>query len=104
MEFSIGERLTLMLLLPREGDFLSLKLVRALREEVSESLGRDEESGVLTKEDGLYKWATEQDHLVEINLTPKATAIITEALEKLNKQKKLTENHISLYERFVDAD
>ena len=31
-----------------------------------------------------------------------ANKVIVEALEKLNKDNKLTENHLSIYEKFVE--
>jgi len=45
-------------------------------------------------------WSAEKD----IDLPPRALPIIVGALTELDKQKKLTENHFSLYEKFVGEE
>lgn len=99
MEFTILERLMLLNILPKETDFLSLKTLRTLRESLSESLNADAEAGNLTRENDQFHWNA--DNPVEIEITPRAHQIIHDRLKELDKQKKLTDHHFSLCEKFL---
>ncbi len=100
MELSVFERLILLNVLPREGDFTTLKIVRKLREDLSFT---EEEHKVLQfQQDGTQmQWKREGDIPKDISIGEKATDVIVGVLKKLNADKKLTEQHFSLYEKFV---
>jgi hypothetical protein len=95
------ERLILLNILPREGDFTTLKIVRKMREDLSFSEQEHKDLSITIGEKGQVKWKTEADRDVEISIGEKATDIIVSVLKKLNAEKKLTEQHFSLYEKFV---
>ena len=104
MKLTVKERVILLSVLPGEGDFLSLKLVRKLREDLSFS---EEETKMFEmkhdKAKGQISWdpnCTGVEKEVEIGL--KTYEIIKEALEALNRQKKLQDGMIELYEKFVE--
>lgn len=104
MKLTIIERLMALGLLPKEGDFTTLKIVRQVREDLSFS---EEEHAALkfeSKEDGVLAWQVDgvaADVLnKEIEIGAKASKVIADSLEKLDKEKKLTEQHFSLYEKF----
>ena len=52
---------------------------------------------------GQLKWQKAADELKIFDIGKKAMALVAERLEELNNQKKLTEEHISLYEKFVEC-
>lgn len=99
MELTVLERLMLLNVLPKEADFLSLKTLRSLREALSEALAADVDAKNLTRENDQFHWKTEV--VKEIEITPRARQIIYDRLKELDKQKKLTDNHFSLCEKFL---
>lgn len=125
MELTVYDRMTLLSILPKQGDFTTLRLVRKLQEALSfdeeehkvlqfqrvytcqscgkQGLERTCECGGSGAFKGRMVWLKEADVPKEIPIGEKATDIIADALKSLSQQKKLTEQHLSLYERFVDA-
>jgi len=86
-------------LLPPEGSLLTMKIVHELRQVLAFS---DEELVALDfqqHEDGRLTWKNTVEPRV-IKPGVKATGIVYEALEKLDKEGKLRENHLSLCEKF----
>ena len=51
--------------------------------------------------EGQTRWNKKGLEELEIEIGEKATDIIIEALEKIDKEKKLTAQHMSVYEKFV---
>ena len=101
-ELTVPERLTLLNILPKEGDFTTIKLMRKLRE----SLSFDEEELAAIKfvQNGdQVTWNAEAASVIlkQIQIGEKMTDIIHDTLKKLNDEKKLTEQHFSVYEKFV---
>ncbi len=102
MLLGIEERLVLLNLLPAEGDITTLRVLRDLRNE----LGLTEaELAVLSFENvgGALRWSTrgaEQIGEVEIKIGAVAKSIIVPALDKLNQEKKLRREHLSLCDKF----
>ena len=99
MELNVAERLVLLNILPAEGDLITLRIVQKMRQD----LGFTEEEIAaleLRQEGTLYHWKREFDVPHEIALGPKAREIVRERLETLNKEKKLTEQHLSLCDKF----
>ena len=100
MLLSVFERLILLNILPKEGDITTLKIIRKLKDDLSFS--EEEHTALQFKnEDGQIMWKEDADIQKEIEIGEKASDIIAEALKSLNKAKKLTEAHISIYERFT---
>jgi hypothetical protein len=100
MKLSVLERITLLGVLPEQGDFVTLKIVRKLRE----SLAFDEVEIAALKiqqTDGRIMWDASADTNKDVLIGEKATDIVCECLQKLDKEKKLEERHYSLYEQFV---
>lgn len=100
MQLGVFERMILLNILPKEGDFTTLKIIRNLREDLSFS---EEEHKVLQFENNgkSVKWKKAGDVERDIPIGEKATDIIVGVLKKLNADKKLTDEHFSLYEKFV---
>jgi len=100
MKLNVLERLTLLGILPKEGNFVTLKVLRSLKE----NLGLSEEElkkFEVTQDGERIAWNEKGNEEIEIEIGEKATDIIVEALKNLDKDKKLVEQHFSIYEKFV---
>lgn len=99
MQLSVSERLHLMGLLPKEGDFLTLKTIR----QTKEALAFDDDAAELglKQEEGRISWDARKDKGRDIDLSSRAVSLIVEILSDLEKDKKLTEDHLTLYEKFM---
>lgn len=98
MQFGILERITLLNILPAEGDITTVRILKTLKE----SLGFTEDEikeHVISSEDGRVTWK-ETGYLAEIPVGEKAEDIIRESLKRMDREKRLREEMIPLYERF----
>jgi len=104
MKLSVVERVLLGgILSTYQGSFTNLKLVREGREALSFN---EEENRLLEFNftDDNISWnpmAALQFQDVEIELGDNITSIIKDMLMKLNEEEKLTEQHFSIYEKFM---
>lgn len=101
MELGVFDRLILLNILPGEGDFTTLKIIRKMRGDFSFSEEEHKALEFKHTDGGNVRWKLEADKEREIPIGEKATDIIVEVLKKLNDSKKLTDQHFSLYEKFV---
>ncbi len=107
MKLLIKERLVLFNILPKEGDFTTLKALRKLKEELSIS---DQEKAELnfsaenTLQGVTFNWDNSKDTGKEIEIKGTLLTTIIETLSGLNKQKKLTEDFMTVYEKFIGED
>ena len=99
MILNVLDRVTLLGVLPEQGDFVTLKIVRQLRESLSFTEEELRELKITQSEDRI-NWNPSADKGKEIQIGEKATDIIVGALKQLNDQKKLTQQHYDLYEKF----
>ena len=100
MKMNVLERLTLLQILPKESNFATLMIVKNL----TSSLGLSEDDYKefeIKQEENQIIWNQKGNEEREIKIGEKATDIIIESLKKLDEEKKLTEQHFSLYEKFV---
>jgi hypothetical protein len=101
VELSVLERIALLGILPREGNFLTLKILRQLREALSFS--EEELSDFeLRQEENSFHWNPKAERPKEVPIGAKAREIIAKRLEELDKAEKLTDELFGLYERFVE--
>lgn len=106
MVLTVKDRLILGAILPAQGDFPTLKIVRKLQEDLSFS---EEEHKLLkfqvNAETSMTTWDVEADKTVlkDVAIGEKATDIIKEAFRQLESTKppKLSMVHIDLYEKFM---
>ena len=103
MELTVTERLVLLQLLPQEGDYTTLKIVRRLREELSFDEGEHAALGFVQDGERIH-WNPETDLGKEIDFGGKAHSIVVDKLEELNKKGALREEHVPLYEKFGLGD
>lgn len=132
MKLTVFERLVLQSILPQEGDFITLKLVRKLREtlafdereikeidfktnwrcpkcqkvELSAEVIKCQDCGIYMQSAGAVTWDEEKAITVvkDVHMGDKMLALCSSTLRKLSDEKKLTEQNMSLYEKFVTAE
>lgn len=105
MRLNVFERITLLGLLPSEGNFVTLKVVRDSQNVLALTEKELKDFDVTEVRDGdktRYTWNEAGNEGVGIELGEKACDLIKDALEKLDKEKKLTKNHFNLYEKFCN--
>ena len=100
-ELTVLERLVLLGALPKEGDFVTLKLVRKLRENLSFDEAEIKELNFVQDGDQV-RWNEPANIIKRINIGEKMSDLIQGVLKKLDDEKKLREDHFSLYEKFVE--
>ena len=105
MLLEIQERLALLELLPREGDFAAIKTLRRAREMISFTPEENEALKFEQKGEGLLLWNIEAgvEMLRDIPIDEWTTNQIRQILIGLSNDNKLTDMHYSLYEKFVVA-
>jgi hypothetical protein len=101
-KLTVLERLLALTLLPKEGSYTDLKLVREARENLSFT---EEEHKMLNfrEENGSTMW----DNVVEakdVKLGLISERKIQDALKKMDDEGKLTEHFMSLYEKFIEGE
>lgn len=110
MKLNVPERVALLQILPAEGDFTILKVLRDLQSDVgfkdeehkTFKIRRLNDKGEEDPTGAQIQWdATEGLKEVEIKLGEKGKEIVKDALLGLDKTKKLRQAHYSLYEKFV---
>ena len=103
IKLNVYERLVMLNILPKEGNFITLKIVRQLREGLSFDEKEIKELKLtIDPAKGNATWEQDKDPNKEIEIGREAKKVIVESLEKLDKDEKLTQEHFSLYEKFVE--
>lgn len=100
MKLNISERLTILQILPIEGNFVTLNIILNLRKALAPT-EEDYKKYDLVQKGDKVSWNDKGNEEVEIEIGEKATDIIVESLEKLDKDKKLTNQHFSVYKKFI---
>jgi len=100
MILNVPERLTVLSILPKEGSYATLKILRELRMNLSFTEGELKDWGIITDyEKGVINW--EDNSEAEIPIGEKAMGIIVDELRDLEKKGKLQEGMIDIYEKFI---
>lgn len=100
MKLDVRERLVLLSVLPAEGNFVTLKVVRKLRDSLSFSEEEIKEFKFVHGNNQVtWNNTVEQSRPIEIGT--QAKTIIQDALNKLDKEEKLREEHFTLCVKFL---
>lgn len=101
MRLTILNRLALLQLLPHEGSLLDIRAVHQLRQALAPS---DEEAEAIEAAAGPGGYIDERSEVarraVDIDVSPRAVAIVQDILRDLDNQKKYPENAIALWDIF----
>jgi hypothetical protein len=102
---SISERIVLASsALPPESDFVTLKLVRKIKDQIGFSdeelrefeISSDQTEGGITR----FKWNTSKERSIEFEFGQKSVEVIKQSLDTLANKKKANEQHLDLWEKF----
>lgn len=100
MNLSVLERLIILSILPNEGDFATLRILQSLKMSLSFTEDEMKAFGITSNEE-TQQTAWEVNGDTEIPVGEKATDIVVDALKKLDREKKLPENAMGVYEKFI---
>jgi len=106
MKVTVKERIVLLSVVPKEGDFKTLKQIRKLREDLSFSDKENKMLKFVYSDNGNINWIEPNKdrgkfYTKEVEISDTLMAIIVDALKMSDKQKKLNHDTFELYERFV---
>lgn len=106
MKLLITERFAVLSILPKETDFVTLKVLRDLQDTLalSEKELKEYEVKTMVNPQGEQRtqWSIEKAKVTAtLKIGERANDIIVAELEKLDKTKKLTSEHFSIYEKFI---
>jgi len=99
-KLTVGERLIILQILPKEGNFTTLRLTRDLGNKVGISADEFEEFEI-KQEENLIKWNDKGSIEKSIDFKNKEIEIISAELKNLDKEKKLEFRHFSIFEKFI---
>lgn len=103
MLLNVKQRLLLLNILPNEGNYDTLKIVRDQQDALS--FTEEEYKGLQIKRDGdRYTWDEANDPLVDIPIGEVAVSIIRRALRLLDEEGLLKVEFLPLYEHFVEGE
>jgi len=103
MKLTLGERFIVLGILPKESNFATLRISRELQKVLAPTEKEFKEFEIHQEGDQL-KWNKKGIEEIEIEIGEKATDIVVDALKELDKTKKLTAQHVSLWEKFCEKE
>jgi hypothetical protein len=100
MNLSVLERIVVLKVLPAEGDYATLKILTNLR--MALSFTEEEIKAWDIRSDPTNNRTTwKVEGVADIPIGERATDIIVAALKKLDREKKLSVQDMSVYEKFI---
>lgn len=97
MKLSVLERITLLGILPAEGDVITVRVLMKLKKDLGFTEQEIKDFNIKSA-DGQITWSNAAE--VEIEVGERATDIVKDALKKLNDEKKLREELLPVYDKF----
>ena len=104
MKLTVLERLMAMGSLPAEGNIVTMRLRQTLIGKLGFAPEEFEKYGIKTDADGMTVWNPDVPQEKEVDLKIAEINVIRDNLEKLDKETKLTPNHLSLYDKFMEEE
>jgi hypothetical protein len=102
MKLTILDRIVMLGLLPVEGNFRTMRIVRELQSNLSFSEEELAEHQIVQVNSGQVKWANESNsYEKDILVGAVALELIKQKLIKLNSEEALNKDHLELYEELV---
>jgi len=97
MKLNVLERITLMGLLPQESNFITFRLLTDLKKDLSFT-EKEIKDFKIEQKDGRIFWGKSKD--VDITIGEQMLIIIKASLQKVDKEGKVNEGNISLFDKF----
>lgn len=88
---------------PQKGDIIALRVIREFREAVSMSPEEIEECSITVDKTGRMRWDRTKAKPKEIEVEPFIKEKIAKILGELSQGGFLQEEHLSLYDKFVEG-
>lgn len=111
VQLGVKDRLILIGLLPKEANFLEIKILQELKDDLAFDNSEMERLHVIQQNNGMIVWDQDaaKDCIKIVTMSEVTASLVVKALVSMDKQSKLTSDHIGLYEMFVvnavtDAD
>lgn len=101
MKLTIKDRIMILGILPAQGSLIMMKIFRDLESKIGFNEEELKEYNI-HNEGPLVKWNDTPDEK-EIEIGEAGRQIIVAQFSKLDKEEKLTRDHISTYEKFIEA-
>jgi len=104
IKLTVKQRIDLQSILPAQGDFVTVKMIRVLREDLSFSEKELETLKLTRHPNGSVEWNAEAGKKCnkEVSIPEILVTTIKEILERANTSKQITEAHLDFYEMFMD--
>ena len=93
-------RIMLLNVLPLEADVVTVRILKDMKAELGLSEEEIKQIGIRQIDNGGLVWDQAKDIAKEIVIGPAGRGIIKSTLEKLDREKKITEDHLLLWDMF----
>lgn len=103
-KLNLPERLVLLDVLPKEGNFLAMRTMRKLRESLALSPEEIDEYEVKIGENRISWNPQKSEFFKEFDFEEYVVGVIKLKLKELSEKEKLEEKHITLFEKFVEGE
>ncbi len=104
MNFTIGERLGLLAILPDHGSIVSMLVLRELKAALGLAEKELSAGGVVRLDDGRIKWDPEYTETKVVEIGAAAREIISGLIKDLDTKGQVTESVLHLHERFSEPE
>lgn len=95
------ERLVMLSIMPREGNFVTLRMMRDIVARVGFSAKELTEFGIEELPDGRVRWVQDVPTDRPFTFDEAEVNLIKKALKKMDEDEKLNVDSVSLYEKFM---
>ncbi len=102
MLLTVIERLLTISGVKQEGDIVFLRIRFDLIKKLALTEEEIKKYEMRIDPDGMSRWKLDVPQEVEINISDTEKSLITDFLSTMNRERKLSSKHISLYEKFVE--
>lgn len=102
MNLSVHERFVLMSILPSEGNFVTLTLMEELKRALSFS-DKEVKDFEIVATDGRTSWEQDKAQNKDVTVGDAMAVVIISKLKEMDAAHKLTNEHLSIYEKFVNG-
>jgi len=102
MELTIMERLMVLSGIKQEGDIIFLRVRRDLTKKLALTEEEIKKYDMKIDPGGMSRWKLDVPQETEIIISDTEKSLIINFLTNLNKNHRLTNNHFSLYEKFIE--
>lgn len=87
-------------MLPKENDFAGLVIKSDLVNKIKITQDEIKEFEIKNLRDGVISWNEKKEKDLEVELTDLETQMVKDILTEMDKEKKLTDEHVELYKKF----